>query len=200
VLAPSWRAEAVPFSEVATVGDSIVLTIPADDAAVVLRGALSPDGAFLLGRVVVGDAVAGGLEFARDGTPAAALIVEPFMERSRTAEVYAEPDSAALITSDIQLFWDVYDRAPPLRLEVWLRREYLNRGTQGLRDFIRGRILSAVDLAARIRRDRHRYEAARPATERVYEMESQIRATFQALKTRYPDAVFPNVYFVIGRR
>jgi hypothetical protein len=93
----------------------------------------------------------------------------------------------------------VYDRAPPLRLEVWLRREYLNCGTQGLRDFIRGRILSAVDLAARIRRDRHRYEAARPATERVYEMESQIRATFQALKTRYPDAVFPNVYFVIGR-
>jgi hypothetical protein len=95
VLAPSWRAEAVPFSEVATVGDSIVLTIPADDAAVVLRGALSPDGAFLLGRVVVGDAVAGGLEFARDGTPAAALIVEPFMERSRTAEVYAEPDCGA---------------------------------------------------------------------------------------------------------
>jgi hypothetical protein len=199
VLASSWRAEAISFSEIATADDSIMLTIPTGGAVAVLRGALSPDGAFLLGRVVVGDAVAGAFEFARDGTPAAALIVEPFMERSRTAEVYADPDSAALITSDIELFWDMYDRAPRERLEVWLRREYLNRGTQGLRDFIRGRILSAVDLAARIRNDRSRYEAARPSTERVYEMESQIRATFHALKTRYPDAVFPNVYFVVGR-
>jgi len=93
----------------------------------------------------------------------------------------------------------VYDNAPPEQLEVWLRREYLNRGTQGLRDFIPYRILSAVDLAARIRRDRGRYEAVRPATGRVSEMESQIRATFHALKALYPDAVFPDVYFVVGR-
>ena len=199
VLAPSWRAEAIPFSEIVTAGDSIMLTIPIEGAVAVLRGALSPDGALLLGRVVAGNAVAGAFEFAREGTASAALISEAFVERSRTSEVFADPDSAALITSDIELFWDVYDRAPPERLEVWLRREYLNRGTQGLRDFIRGRILSAVDLAARIRSDRSRYDAARPSTERVYEMESQIRATFHALKTRYPDAVFPDVYFVVGR-
>lgn len=199
VHAPSWRAEPIPFSEIATAGDSIVLTFPIDGRAAVLRGALSPDGAFLLGRVVVGDAVAGSFEFAREGTPAAASILEPFVERPRTAAVHADPDSARLITSDIELFWDVYDNAPPQQLEVWLRRAYLSRGTQGLRDFIPYRILSAVDLAARIRRDRSRYEAARPGTQRVSEMEPQIRATFHALKELYPDAVFPDVYFVIGR-
>lgn len=199
VHAPSWRAEPIPFGEIATAGDSIVLTIPNEDGVAVLRGALSPDGAFLLGRVVVGDAVAGGFEFAREGTPAAASILEPFVERPRPVSVHADPDSARLITSDIELFWDVYDNAPPEQLEVWLRREYLNRGTQGLRDFIPYRILSAVDLAARIRRDRGRYEAARPGTGRVSEMESQIRATFHALKALYPDAVFPDVYFVVGR-
>ncbi|HEX7090558.1 MAG TPA: DUF2268 domain-containing putative Zn-dependent protease [Longimicrobiales bacterium] len=199
VHAPSWRPEPIPFSEIATAGDSIMLTLPIDGGAAVLRGALSPDGAFLLGRVLVGDDVAGAFEFAREGTQAAALIVEPFVERSRTSAVHADPDSAALITSDIELFWEVYDSAPPEQLEVWLRREYLNRGTQGLRDFIPYRILGAVDLAARIRRDRSRYEAVRPSTERVSEVESQIRATFHALKARYPEAVFPDVYFVIGR-
>ncbi|HEY8468469.1 MAG TPA: DUF2268 domain-containing putative Zn-dependent protease [Longimicrobiales bacterium] len=199
VHAPSWRPEPIPFSEIATAGDSIMLTLPVDSVVAVLRGALSPDGAFLLGRVVVGDAVQGAFEFAREGTPAAALIVGPFVERPRTASVHADPDSARLITSDIELFWDVYDNAPPEQLEVWLRCQYLNRGTQGLRDFIAYRILRAVDLAARIRRDRSRYEAARPGTKRVSEMESQIRATFHALKARYPQAVFPDVYFVIGR-
>jgi len=199
VHAPSWRAEVIPFSEIATAGDSIMLAFPIDGGVAALRGTLSPDGAFLLGRVVVGDAVAGSFEFAREGTPAAASILEPFVERPRTAAVHADPDSARLVTSDIELFWDVYDNAPPEELEVWLRREYLNRGTQGLRDFIPYRILSAVDLAARIRRDRSRYEASRPATGRVSEMESQIRATFHALKELYPDAVFPDVYFVIGR-
>jgi hypothetical protein len=197
--APTWRPEPIPFSQVATAGDSIVLTIPVDSVVAVLRGALSPDGAFLLGRVVVGDDVAGAFEFAREGTPAAALIQEPFVDRTRTEAVHADPDSAALITSDIDLFWDVYDNAPPEQLEVWLRREYLNRGTQGLRDFIPYRILGAVDLAARVRRDRSRYEAVRPSTERVSEVESQIRATFHALKARYPEAIFPDVYFVIGR-
>src|SRR5690554_896026 len=85
VHAPSWRAEPIPFAEIATAGDSIMLTILIEGAAAVLRGALSPDGAFLLGRVVVGDAAVGGFEFARGGTSAAALILEPFVERSRTA-------------------------------------------------------------------------------------------------------------------
>jgi hypothetical protein len=63
--------------------------------------------------------------------------------RARGAQ--AHPDSARLIASDIARFWAVVDRAMPDSLAAMLQRDYLDAGTPGVRDFIRGRILSAGD-------------------------------------------------------
>lgn len=110
-----------------------------------------------------------------------------------------DPGSARLITSDIERFWDVIDRSTDATMAGLLQRDYLDAGSQGLRDFIPYRILSADSLAARIRRDRARYEAARANSLRMSRLEREIRAAFYAFAHLYPDAVFPDVYFVIGR-
>lgn len=113
-----------------------------------------------------------------------------------------DPDQARLVTSDIDNFWRAYDlasREPDRARRVAIfQSEYLDRGSPGLRDFVRLRIKSAEDLVAAIERLPRYYASIRPSTLRVGEMEEKIRASFRRFKELYPDAVFPDVYFLIG--
>ncbi|HEV2146335.1 MAG TPA: DUF2268 domain-containing putative Zn-dependent protease [Longimicrobiaceae bacterium] len=103
------------------------------------------------------------------------------------------------MTDDIPRFWAVFDRATPETLPELLQREYLDPGTAGLQDFIPHRIRSAAELAEAIVRRRERYEEIREASLSVRSSERAIRAPFYALEYLYPAAVFPDIYFVIGR-
>jgi hypothetical protein len=203
LLAPGWRPAPMSFIEVTVSRDSVTLALPAEGNGAILRGALSADHLRLGGLIIAGADTAGPFRLARSGTPAAAELLAQLVRPAAPGprREYHDPDSARLITSDITLFWDVLSRASahPDSLETLLMREYLGRGTPGLRDFIPGRILSAADLAFQIRRSSGRYEAARAPSLRVAEAEPGIRAAFRALKNLYADAVFPDVYFVIGR-
>src|SRR5471032_2156905 len=55
---------------------------------------------------------------------------------------------AQLETSDVALFYRVYDAAHGKPDAATLQRDYLDAGSDGLRDFIPYRILSADQLAA----------------------------------------------------
>lgn len=109
------------------------------------------------------------------------------------------PASVRIVTSDIERFWDVYDRATPETLADLLRRDYLEAGTGGLRDFIPMRILSADALAQKILENVARYDRIREGSLRPESMLREIRAPFFRLEELYPPAVHPDVYFVIGR-
>jgi hypothetical protein len=111
------------------------------------------------------------------------------------------PDPAAprIVTSDVALFWEVLDAGPAETLAERLHCDYLRRGTDAVRDLIPNRIVSGERLAETVTEQRERYEAARQVSSTVAEVEPAIRAVFHELKARYPDAVFPDVYFVIGR-
>jgi hypothetical protein len=115
------------------------------------------------------------------------------------AKVSGDPNDAKIITSDIQNFWRAYDQAKPENQVEVFEREYLNRGSEGLQDFIKLRITSADALVKTINRNPKYYASIRESTQRVEAMQAKIRACFYALKYLYSDAVFPDVYFVIGR-
>jgi hypothetical protein len=121
------------------------------------------------------------------------------MVDTTSAVPQAHPDSARLVTSDIPLFWAAVDSAPADSLGAYLQHRYLERGSVGVRDFIPGRIISAEDLAANVVANRAQYDSARAANLDVRRADPAIRAAFRRLKSLYPDAVFPDVYFVIGR-
>jgi hypothetical protein len=208
---PARRAEPFTFASVERLQDSLILRLPAEAQGAVLRLAVSADGQQLGGTIQAG--ASGNVLLARAGSAAAAALVAPVtrVDSSRAAanrlaqlptpaaKPAANPDSAHLVTSDVRLFWSVLDRATPDSLAEYLQREYLERASVGVRDFIPGRILSAEDLAAFVRAHRATYDSVRAANLDVSRAEPAIRAAFRKLKELYPAAVFPDVYFVIGR-
>lgn len=119
---------------------------------------------------------------------------------AQTRQPADAPEGARLVMSDVVRFWDVFDRSSsPAELVRLLESDYLQTGTDALRDFIPHRILGADSLAALVTRQRSRYEAARARSLDVVAMERAIRAPWFALEYLYPQAVYPDVYFVIGR-
>ena len=132
------------------------------------------------------------------------LLVSASAGAAQTAEphVNRDPERVQFVTSDIDNFWRAYDLANQesdrtKQIAIY-QREYLDRGSTGLQDFLRMRIKSAEDLLAAIERQPKYYASIRSSTLRVREMEDEMRGSFQRFKTLYPNAVFPDVYFVVG--
>lgn len=116
------------------------------------------------------------------------------------------PDAALLSTADIDLFWQAYDEwkssanAASDQLAAILDRDYIKKGSRGVQDFIPHRIISGDALAKEILSDPKYYEDVRANTQKMQSFEPEIRKGFEHLKRIYPEAVFPPVYFVVGRR
>src|SRR5260370_19731940 len=112
------------------------------------------------------------------------------------------PDSAWLVTSDIPNFWQVFDKASLRDAAEMFQREYIDPGSAGLQDLLKSRIQNGRYLAGTIAARPRYYAAIRASTLAVDQppaIKEAIRASFRRLKEIYPDAVFPHVYFVIGR-
>jgi hypothetical protein len=109
------------------------------------------------------------------------------------------PDAAKFVTSDINLFWAAYDKAKPENDLIVYRDEYLKKGSAGLQEFTKLRIGSSCGLVNSINASPKYYAALREQSLKISSYEKQTRAAFYKLKEIYPDAVFPDVYFVIGR-
>lgn len=117
-------------------------------------------------------------------------------------ELNRDPDKARLVTLDIPNFWQAYDQADKKTGAERIRifdEQYLAKGSVGLKDFVRERISSAQQLVEAIDTSPNYYRSIRASTLRVSTMEPQIRQCFVKLRELYPEAVFPDVYFVIGR-
>src|SRR5215213_1811350 len=111
----------------------------------------------------------------------------------------ADPDAAKIVTSDIELFWKAYDKAKPENDLVVFRDEYLKKGSIGLQEFTRLRIGNSCSLVDVLTLRPKYYAALRAPSLKVAAYENQIRANFRKLKEIYPEAIFPDVYFIIGR-
>jgi hypothetical protein len=121
---------------------------------------------------------------------------------AQRAKMNHDPDAAKFVTSDIGNFWRAYTQAStaasPEEREKIYQREYLDKASPGLKDFIDLRIKSAHNLVRAIDSHPKYYASLKNVTPRVPQMEPQMRASFRKLKELYSDAVFPDVYFLIG--
>jgi hypothetical protein len=133
---------------------------------------------------------------------AAAMTIFCVLAAIAQTGVNADPEKARFVTSDIDNFWRAFDMAreqPDFEKRVAIyQAEYLDRGSVGLKDFIRLRIKDAKTLTTTVDNLSRFYASTRPSTKRIREMEGAMRKSFRKFKKLYPEAVFPDVYFVIG--
>ncbi len=114
-------------------------------------------------------------------------------------EIPGDPDAARLVTDDIGNFWDAYDLSTPDDELQLFQEYYFDEASPGLDDFLRLRIGSVENLVGTIHENRGYFDSMRESTLRIEEMTAQVRAAFYALEYLYPKAVYPDVYFLIGR-
>jgi hypothetical protein len=139
------------------------------------------------------------------GLLACTTVARPLTGQS--PQTRGNPDSAALVTSDIPRFWRAFggvplDSASFRNAGPRFQRIYLDSGSIGVQDFIPHRIVSADTLAATISTRWRYYAAIRQTTlaiDTAETIKTAIRRSFRRLKALCADAVFPDVYFVIGR-
>jgi len=109
-----------------------------------------------------------------------------------------DPDSVHFITSDIDNFWKAFDHFKRDTTTNPFGPEYIDIGSKGVKGFIHRRIQSADHLLAVVKKHRADYEKVRSGTLLISQKGKQCRSTFYALKYLYPQAKFPDVYFLIG--
>jgi hypothetical protein len=119
-------------------------------------------------------------------------------EGTKPSTFTANPDEAGIVTSDIDRFWWAFNEATPLNDVRVFQEEYLRGGSIGLQEFARLKIGSVNNLAQEIWKHARYYASLRSSTRAIRSQEGRIRESFRKLKEIYPDALFPNVYFLIG--
>lgn len=114
--------------------------------------------------------------------------------------IFAEKaEDAKLISSDITLFWKAFDKQLENKDENYFE-EYLEKGSIGLKDFIPNkRIESADALKSLVLSEIVYYNNIRSSSNKLNIYEKEIRSSFYALDSLYPEAIFPPVYFLIAR-
>jgi len=111
-----------------------------------------------------------------------------------------DPDSAKIHTEDIALFWKVFNATTPGFDGKTFKKEYLDAGSEGLKGFIKMRIESGENLSKTIKENVAYYNAIRNSSLSIENKRDTLQKHLKNFKIKYPAAVFPDVYFVIGAK
>ena len=105
-------------------------------------------------------------------------------------------------TEDITNFWEAYDSIQTTdnkekQIDI-LQRLYVDRGTEGLKDFMEVRGGKPEIWQLFINQDKERFERIRPYTLTVMEQKKMIDKGLDKFKNLYPDFKDADVFFTIG--
>jgi hypothetical protein len=114
------------------------------------------------------------------------------------AAAYAGP-WPEIRTSDVELFYRIYDGAAGKPSAAVLQRDYIGGGSEGVRQFVPQRILSGEALAAAIEKQPQIYEQARACSAALPAVKARLAVALSKLSQLDSDATFPPVTVLIGR-
>ncbi len=119
-------------------------------------------------------------------------------------QVAPDPAKALLVTSDIDNFWAAYDvarkhyqKGDTQSVIKAFEDGYFAKGSAGLNDYAFLKI-KKENYWRSVMNAQTIYDTIRPQTLALKSLDAELRKPFYELKKIYPDAIFPNVYFVIG--
>ena len=111
-----------------------------------------------------------------------------------------DPSKAVFHTEDISLFWSVYDLVQPKPDGDAFQKIYIEAGSAGLKAFVPNRIESGKNLVKVMKSNSAYYPSIRESSLSIADKKERFYECFVTLKSIYPEAVFPDVYFVIGAK
>src|SRR5258708_17840362 len=106
---------------------------------------------------------------------------------------------AEIRTSDVDLFYRIYDAAGGAPNADALQHDYIDAGSDGVRQFIPNRIKSAEALSMTIAGNPTVYKNARACMADLPAVRARLALVFKNLAARHPDAVLPPITILIGR-
>lgn len=113
----------------------------------------------------------------------------------------AQSDGSVVSVSDVENFWIAFDSVQttndPLKQLDFVQRLYIDKGTKGLKAFMKLRNFDADRLLKTIQDYPRFWQTVRPNTLRINEQEKLISEKIQTFKTLYPDYREAQVFFTI---
>jgi hypothetical protein len=126
----------------------------------------------------------------------AAHVALLFVAVSASAKQAAAP---AIHIEDVELFFQVYDAASGRPTAEQLQRDYIDRGSDGLRQFAKVRNITGARIAATLAKEPGIYAQAKTCTDALPEVRERVAKALRTLGEMYPEAKFPPVTIAIGR-
>lgn len=102
-------------------------------------------------------------------------------------------------TSDVTTFYQLYDAANGKPSARSLQQDYINKGTDGVHQFVPYRIISGEALAKEVANDERTYMQARSCMEVLPAVKLKLQGAFRRLAELDPQATFPPVTILVGR-
>jgi hypothetical protein len=104
-----------------------------------------------------------------------------------------------IITSDVDRFYRIYDSAHGHPSAQVLQSDYIDAGSDGVRQFVPQRIISGEAMAEEIAKDHAIYDHARTCASVMPQAKRKLNASMHKLLKLYPEAKTPPVTVLIGR-
>lgn len=111
----------------------------------------------------------------------------------------APPKGPAILTSDVERFYRVYEAADGRPSAEQLDRDYLAPGSQGLHEFMKLRNVSGARMADAMAKSPATWADARRCLAALPAVKRRLVTAFDKLASAYPEAKFPAVTIVVGR-
>jgi hypothetical protein len=113
-----------------------------------------------------------------------------------------DPIKAKFIKTDVKNFWASYDlvKKDSLHAESIYKQFYIDQGSMALQDYYVNKMggnMSAFQYV-HSRKDKF-YSSIRASTFKALDYSKDFRSSYINLKKIYPQAIFPDLYFVIGK-
>lgn len=131
--------------------------------------------------------------------PASFAMAEP-TKPVATPEVKpgSDPERVKIVATDVSQFWEAFARAlPQNRLSVF-QKDYVSRGSIGLKDYMEQRTIDLSSLVGAVDTHRDYFTAIRENALKAIALQEPLRESLRKFKALYPDASFPDIYFIIG--
>ena len=122
------------------------------------------------------------------------------LQSCSSAKIYDTPGEPRIITSDIDNSYEAFDQAvvDTAHAERIFTEFYFEKGTKGLQDFYKSKIKSIQEFSDFVLKHKEFYQSIRKDITNLHDLRDQIKENFSEFERLYPDAKFPDVYFLIG--